>query len=63
MFVKQPKCGFLPASRFIADENYVKRCITRFKMHQALKLHQGKVSFIPCYFILEDKLLFVEYSD
>ncbi|KAL1823367.1 hypothetical protein ACET3Z_010145 [Daucus carota] len=45
----KPKCGFLPASRFIADENYVKRCITRFKMHQALKLHQGKVSKISEY--------------
>lgn len=45
----KPKCGFLPTSRYIADENYVKRCITRFKMHQALKLHQGKISKISEY--------------
>lgn len=40
---KQPKCGFLPLSSFIAEENNVKRSVTRFKMHQALKLLQGKV--------------------
>ncbi|KAK1386784.1 hypothetical protein POM88_014962 [Heracleum sosnowskyi] len=59
----KPKCGFLPTSRYIAYENYVKRCITRFKMHQELKLHQGNVSFIPCYFILKDKLLLVGHGD
>lgn len=54
---KQPKCGFMPTTRYIVDGYCVKRCITWFKMHQALKLHQGKVSFIPDYFILEDKPL------
>lgn len=49
----QPKCGFLPISKFIADENSVKRSVTRFKMHQALKFHQGKVFFFPCYFLLK----------
>ncbi|KAG5613417.1 hypothetical protein H5410_024698 [Solanum commersonii] len=38
----KPKCGFLPLSEFIASENSIKRSVTRFKMHQALKLHQGK---------------------
>ncbi|KAL2504063.1 Inositol-pentakisphosphate 2-kinase family protein [Abeliophyllum distichum] len=45
----KPKCGFLPISEFIAPENAVKRSITRFQMHQALKLHQGKISQISKY--------------
>lgn len=45
----KPKCGFLPISKFIADENSVKRSVTRFKMHQALKFHQGKISEISEY--------------
>ncbi|XP_019152349.1 PREDICTED: inositol-pentakisphosphate 2-kinase-like isoform X1 [Ipomoea nil] len=45
----KPKCGFLPASKFIIESNAVKRRITRFKMHQALKLHQGKISYISAY--------------
>ncbi|XP_061355396.1 inositol-pentakisphosphate 2-kinase-like [Gastrolobium bilobum] len=40
----KPKCGFLPLSRFISEENAIKRSITRFEMHQALKLHQGGIS-------------------
>ncbi|XVE69839.1 hypothetical protein DITRI_Ditri10aG0023900 [Diplodiscus trichospermus] len=40
----KPKCGFLPISRFIAEENAVKRTITRFRMHQALKLHNKEIS-------------------
>ncbi|XVF36067.1 hypothetical protein REPUB_Repub19eG0026300 [Reevesia pubescens] len=40
----KPKCGFLPISRFIAEENAVKRTIVRFKMHQALKLHNQEIS-------------------
>lgn len=45
----KPKCGFLPFSRFIAEENSAKRSVTRFKMHQALKLHQGQISEISKY--------------
>lgn len=45
----KPKCGFLPLSEFIASENTIKRSVTRFKMHQALKLHQGKISEISAY--------------
>ncbi|XP_057772004.1 inositol-pentakisphosphate 2-kinase-like isoform X2 [Salvia miltiorrhiza] len=45
----KPKGGFLPISEFIAEENAVKKRITRFKMHQALKLHQGKISQISKY--------------
>ena len=41
----QPKCGFLPSSRFIADENAIKKNVTRFKMHQFLKLQQRQVIF------------------
>ncbi|XVE94663.1 hypothetical protein REPUB_Repub02eG0028100 [Reevesia pubescens] len=40
----KPKCGFLPISRFIAEENAVKRTVTRFRMHQALKLHNQEIS-------------------
>ncbi|PHT98847.1 Inositol-pentakisphosphate 2-kinase IPK1 [Capsicum chinense] len=45
----KPKCGFLPLSEFIAPENTIKRSVTRFQMHQALKLHQGKISEISAY--------------
>ncbi|KAK4490311.1 hypothetical protein RD792_000978 [Penstemon davidsonii] len=44
-----PKCGFLPVSEFIGEENAVKRSTTRFRMHQALKLHQGEISQISKY--------------
>ncbi|KAL6207462.1 hypothetical protein ACLB2K_018420 [Fragaria x ananassa] len=40
----KPKCGFLPASEYIDEGNAIKRRITRFRMHQALKLHDGEVS-------------------
>ncbi|KAK6115318.1 hypothetical protein DH2020_007587 [Rehmannia glutinosa] len=46
---KQPKGGFLPISEFIAEENAVKKRVTRFKMHQVLKLHQGQISQISKY--------------
>ncbi|XP_057423679.1 inositol-pentakisphosphate 2-kinase-like isoform X2 [Lotus japonicus] len=45
----KPKCGFLPLSRFISEENAVKKRITRFQMHQALKLHQGEISHQSVY--------------
>ncbi|KAK9165462.1 hypothetical protein Scep_000653 [Stephania cephalantha] len=45
----KPKCGFLPCSRFIAEDNDTKRCITRFQMHQVLKLHQGEISQLSDY--------------
>ncbi|VFQ79394.1 unnamed protein product [Cuscuta campestris] len=45
----QPKCGFLPQSEFIKGSNAVKRRISRFKMHQALKVDQGKISYISGY--------------
>ncbi|KAL3639134.1 Inositol-pentakisphosphate 2-kinase [Castilleja foliolosa] len=45
----KPKCGFLPISDFIAEENKVKKRITRFRMHQALKLSQGQISQISKY--------------
>ncbi|KAL8130625.1 hypothetical protein V2J09_019780 [Rumex salicifolius] len=35
----KPKCGFLPSSRFISEKNAIKKKVSRFKMHQALKLH------------------------
>ncbi|KAK5831705.1 inositol-pentakisphosphate 2-kinase-like [Gossypium arboreum] len=40
----KPKCGFLPISRFITEENAVKRNVVRFRMHQALKLHNQEIS-------------------
>ncbi|KAK4429288.1 Inositol-pentakisphosphate 2-kinase [Sesamum alatum] len=45
----KPKGGFLPISEFIAEENAVKKKITRFKMHQLLKLHQGKIRKLSKY--------------
>ncbi|KAH1252336.1 Inositol-pentakisphosphate 2-kinase [Glycine max] len=39
----KPKCGFIPLSRFISEGTAIKRRITRFQMHQALKLHQGEI--------------------
>ncbi|GKU89971.1 hypothetical protein SLEP1_g4039 [Rubroshorea leprosula] len=45
----KPKCGFLPSSRFIAEGNAIKRCVTRFEMHQALKLHQKEISELSRY--------------
>ncbi|XP_051139833.1 inositol-pentakisphosphate 2-kinase-like [Andrographis paniculata] len=45
----KPKGGFLPISEFIAEENAVKKKISRFTMHQALKFHQGKISQVSKY--------------
>ncbi|KAL1343831.1 hypothetical protein HN51_017779 [Arachis hypogaea] len=45
----KPKCGFLPLSRFISEGTAIKRTITRFAMHQALKLHQGEIALISEY--------------
>ncbi|XP_010540332.1 PREDICTED: inositol-pentakisphosphate 2-kinase isoform X2 [Tarenaya hassleriana] len=45
----KPKCGFLPTSRFIREGNTVKRSVTRFKMHQILKLHDNEVSELSEY--------------
>ncbi|KAK7842717.1 inositol-pentakisphosphate 2-kinase [Quercus suber] len=45
----KPKCGFLPCSRFISEANADKRIISRFRMHQTLKLHQGEISELSEY--------------
>ncbi|XP_057974166.1 inositol-pentakisphosphate 2-kinase-like isoform X2 [Malania oleifera] len=45
----KPKCGFIPNSRFITEGNSVKRSISRFRMHQFLKLHQNEVSQVSEY--------------
>ncbi|KAJ4962394.1 hypothetical protein NE237_022333 [Protea cynaroides] len=45
----KPKCGFIPCSRFITEGNAIKRTITRFRMHQVLKLNQGEISRISEY--------------
>ncbi|XP_057434977.1 inositol-pentakisphosphate 2-kinase-like isoform X2 [Lotus japonicus] len=45
----KPKCGFLPLSRFISEETEIKKRITRFAMHQALKLHQGETMLLSEY--------------
>ncbi|CAN7034748.1 unnamed protein product [Brassica rapa subsp. trilocularis] len=45
----KPKCGFLPSSSFIAEENVIKKSITRFEMHQVLKLHDNEISEISEY--------------
>uniref|UniRef100_A0A7N0VI84 Inositol-pentakisphosphate 2-kinase n=1 Tax=Kalanchoe fedtschenkoi TaxID=63787 RepID=A0A7N0VI84_KALFE len=45
----KPKCGFLPPSKYISEENHMKKSISRFRMHQALKLHRKEVSEISHY--------------
>ncbi|XP_027908598.1 inositol-pentakisphosphate 2-kinase-like isoform X2 [Vigna unguiculata] len=45
----KPKWGFLPLSRYISEETAVKRTITRFQMHQVLKLQQGEISLLSEY--------------
>ncbi|XAR61729.1 Inositol-pentakisphosphate 2-kinase [Bertholletia excelsa] len=45
----KPKCGFLPDSKFISEGSIIKKSITRFKMHQALKLHEKEISEISKY--------------
>ncbi|XP_060967090.1 inositol-pentakisphosphate 2-kinase [Cannabis sativa] len=40
----KPKCGFLPISEFIGEENRIKQSVSRYKMHQALKLHGKEIS-------------------
>jgi inositol-pentakisphosphate 2-kinase len=40
----KPKCGFVPDSIYIADSNSIKRSVSRFEMHQALKLDQHLIS-------------------
>ncbi|KAF5747135.1 inositol-pentakisphosphate 2-kinase-like isoform X1 [Tripterygium wilfordii] len=45
----KPKCGFLPFSRYITERNVIKRSITRFKMHQVLKLSQHEISELSEY--------------
>nr|XP_043613161.1 inositol-pentakisphosphate 2-kinase-like [Erigeron canadensis] len=45
----KPKCGFLPISRYIREENSAKKRISRFKLHQILKFHQRKVPQISEY--------------
>lgn len=45
----KPKCGFLPSSRFISERNAVKTSVTRFRMHQFLKLHQKEISQVSEY--------------
>lgn len=39
----KPKCGFLPSLKFIAEENSIKRNVSRFRMHQFLKLRHKQV--------------------
>ncbi|CAM6091124.1 unnamed protein product [Calypogeia fissa] len=39
----KPKCGFLPSTTFITEEDSIKKSLSRFTMHQQLKFHQGKI--------------------
>ncbi|XP_072961241.1 inositol-pentakisphosphate 2-kinase IPK1-like isoform X1 [Typha angustifolia] len=39
----KPKCGFLPSSEYISKANCIKKCVTRYRMHQLLKLHHGEI--------------------
>ncbi|XP_076893121.1 inositol-pentakisphosphate 2-kinase-like [Bidens hawaiensis] len=39
----KPKCGFLQCSRYISEEHTIKKSMTRFKLHQSLKLQQKMI--------------------
>ncbi|XP_038898785.1 inositol-pentakisphosphate 2-kinase-like isoform X1 [Benincasa hispida] len=45
----KPKWGCLPTSRFISKRNAIKKSVTRFRMHQALKLQKGEISELSDY--------------
>ncbi|KAL1198708.1 Inositol-pentakisphosphate 2-kinase [Cardamine amara subsp. amara] len=45
----KPKCGFLPTSKFISEENMLKISVSRFKMHQILKLKYNEISEVSEY--------------
>lgn len=45
----KPKCGYLPSSVYIKEQNAVKRSVPRFRMHQYLKLNQGEVPQVSEY--------------
>lgn len=45
----KPKCGFVPDSEFISEENAVKKRVSRFRMHQLLKLQKKEASEISEY--------------
>ncbi|ESQ44797.1 hypothetical protein EUTSA_v10003206mg [Eutrema salsugineum] len=45
----KPKCGFLPTSRFLSEENMLKTSVSRFKMHQILKLEYNEISEVSGY--------------
>eukprot|EP00252_Welwitschia_mirabilis_P023919 TRINITY_DN6898_c0_g1_i1.p1 TRINITY_DN6898_c0_g1~~TRINITY_DN6898_c0_g1_i1.p1 ORF type:complete len:497 (+),score=87.95 TRINITY_DN6898_c0_g1_i1:124-1614(+) len=45
----KPKCGVLPTSKYISEENYFKKHVSRFTMHQHLKLFQKKICCVSQY--------------
>jgi hypothetical protein len=53
-FTLQAKCGFLPSSEYISEDNTIKKQVTRYKMHQHLKFYQGEVCRLEC--LIQDKI-------
>ncbi|KAL2611231.1 hypothetical protein R1flu_022923 [Riccia fluitans] len=45
----KPKWGFLPESPWIKEENAIKKTVSRFRMHQILKMKEGKIKGISKY--------------
>ncbi|KAH7276541.1 hypothetical protein KP509_39G011200 [Ceratopteris richardii] len=45
----KPKCGFLPNSDLIVAENFIKKIVPRYTMHQTLKHYEGKVKRLSQY--------------
>ncbi|CAK9236694.1 unnamed protein product [Sphagnum troendelagicum] len=45
----KPKWGCLPTAGTISEENNIKKHVSRFSMHQHLKLKQGKISSLSKY--------------
>ncbi|XP_010511060.1 PREDICTED: inositol-pentakisphosphate 2-kinase-like [Camelina sativa] len=45
----KPKCGFLPSSSFISEENLIKKTIPLFEMYQVRKLRENEILEISKY--------------
>ncbi|KAG6591301.1 Inositol-pentakisphosphate 2-kinase, partial [Cucurbita argyrosperma subsp. sororia] len=60
------KYGCLPTSRFITKRNFIKQNVTRFRMHQALKLQNGEISelrYMPTAIHFDYKIWMLYFAD
>ncbi|XP_022936206.1 inositol-pentakisphosphate 2-kinase IPK1-like isoform X2 [Cucurbita moschata] len=62
----QLKYGCLPTSRFITKRNFINQNVTRFRMHQALKLQNGEISelrYMPTAIHFDYKIWMLYFAD